>query len=101
VLSGLWFIFVPAAYFIGIATYPSPVATAFRKFYTWIPGKPAGPGEPGHEFGFIPDIPLADGFKLSLLCILPVLIGLLALFVSPRSIRWVRDGFHHDKRNAA
>ena len=101
VLSGLWFIFAPVAYFIGIATRSSFFATVFRSFYVWVPGsKPAAVGEPGHEFGFVPDIPQADGFRLSLLCFSPILIGWFVFYILPRSIRWVRDGFRDDK-NAA
>ena len=89
VISGLWLLVFPVAYFAGLAFYPSRLTTVLRHLYTWSPGQPAAPGEPGHEFGFIPEFPSLNPAALIGLSLLPLVIGWLFLWLLPLSFRWI------------
>ena len=97
VCSGLWALLAAAAYFLGICFYPSFLTTALYKLYTWV----EGPSEIVKGIDFRPLNPSADCFRLSLFILLPICTGWVVLYVIPRSIRWVRDGFQHEHKQDA
>jgi hypothetical protein len=93
VCSGVWMLLAVTAYFLGICIHQSFIATTLKKFYIWVPAPDwAQPSRPDPTF---------DGFGFSLFVFLPVVVGWLLLYVIPRSIHWVRDGFQHDHKHDA
>jgi len=95
--SGLWMLLAVTAYYLGICFYPSFLTNTLSKLYTWVEG--ASVMDKGIDFR--PLNPTVDGFRLSLFIFLPVVTGWLLLYVIPRSIRWVRDGFQHEHKRDA
>jgi len=86
VCSGLWLLLAVTFYFLGIFTDPSFISHTLRKLYTWQPAPDwAQPYPPGN--------PRFVGLSFALFVFLPVVIGWLLLYVIPRSVRWVIDGF--------
>jgi hypothetical protein len=97
VCSGVWMLVAITGYFLGIYFYPSWLTNALSKFYTWVEGKP----EVVNGLDFTPLAPTFNGLCLSLVVLLPVFIGWLVLFVIPRSVRWVRNGFQQEHNSDA
>jgi hypothetical protein len=83
-----------SAYFLGIWLYPSFVTNTLSKLYTWVEGTPIV----DRGIDLTPLSPTVDSVRLTLLVVLPVLIGWTVLYVIPRSTRWVRDGYHHEQK---
>jgi hypothetical protein len=94
VTSGFWVLISVSAYFLGIWLYPSFVTNTLSKLYTWVEGAPIV----DRGIDFKPLSPTVDSVSLTLFVILPLIIGWIALCVIPRSIRWVRDGYHHETK---
>jgi hypothetical protein len=95
--SGLWALVATTAYFLGIYFYPCFLTNALTKLYIWV----EGPSELVKGIDLRPLNPTADGFRLSLFIFLPICIGWLVLYIIPRSVRWVRDGFRHEHKQDA
>ncbi len=94
VTSGFWVLLSVSAYFLGIWLYPSFVSSALSKLYTWVEGAPIV----DRGLDLTPLSPTVDSVRLALLIVLPLLIGWTVLCVIPRSIRWVREGYHHEPK---
>ena len=91
--SGLWVLVAVTVYYLGISFCPSSLTNLLHNLYDWVQG-------PAEVVGMKPNTPTADDFKLCLFILLPICTGWLVLFILPRSLRWVKDGFrqkhHHD-----
>ena len=83
-----------SAYFLGIWLYPSFLTKKFSKFYTWVEGTLV---DRGTQFTAL--LPTVDLVGLTLIVALPLLIIWLGICAIPRSIRWVRDGYHHEPKS--
>lgn len=92
-LSGVWVVLAPVAYFLGRASYPSWWTTAFDKLYAWVPSASGPVFDPTLNMEVVPGEPQLDVAALGLFVAVPVLAGWLVLFLLPRTIRWVREGF--------
>jgi hypothetical protein len=95
ICSGFWMLVAVTIYFLGIHVYPSSFTNALSKLYTWVEGEP----ETVKGIDLTPLNPTMDGLKLSLFVLVPVMSGWLVLYVIPRSIRWVRDGFEYEHKH--
>jgi hypothetical protein len=91
VLSFFWTIASPVLYFGGIISYPSFLTTWLSRLYVWIDRH--RPPVMDHGIEFTPLDPTVDVLKLAAFILLPLLSGWLLLFVCPRLIRWVWQGF--------
>jgi hypothetical protein len=89
VVSVFWVALSVLVYFAGIVLYPSPLTNWLSRLYAWVESAPVM----NRGIEFTPLYPTLQVWGLLLFTGLPLFFGWLFLFIVPRSIRWIRDGF--------
>jgi hypothetical protein len=96
VLSAGWIILFPTIYSLAlIGFYSNPrISYALRALYMWTEGET---GRTNEGFDFTPTIPHFSLPRFISFYVVPLFFGWLLLYVLPRSIRWVAEGFRLDQ----
>jgi hypothetical protein len=94
VLTATWLIVFPVFYWLVLSGFYShrKLAYALGFFYTWIEDATVT----DTTVGFVPIIPQFNFLRFVSFWVLPLVICWLVLFVLPRAIRWVVDGFRNE-----
>jgi len=94
VLTAAWLMIFPVFYWLvlsGFYSHPQ-LAYALGVLYTWIDG----PTEHTTGLDFTPIIPQFSFLRFISFWLLPLFVSWLILYVLPRAIRWVAEGFRDE-----